>query len=109
MHAAKAKHGRCWLWMLEVTLGSFRCSLCRWGVLAIDAQPRCIHRPKSAAAVNGFTRGLDTRWAAVTNKPGEGLETHSENFKVLGAVVIHWSSGLTTQMALPVAEVGVPV
>jgi FkbM family methyltransferase len=37
-------------------------------VLAIDAQPRCLERLESAAALNGFSSGLATVWAAV----GEG-------------------------------------
>ena len=37
-------------------------------VLAIDAQPRCLQRLESAAAVNGFdSRGLSTRWTAVSD------------------------------------------
>lgn len=40
-------------------------------VLAVDAQPRCLQRLNSAAALNGFSDGLTTRWAAVTDgSPG---------------------------------------
>jgi len=40
-------------------------------VLSIDAQPRCLDRLSSSAAVNGFTTGIDTAWTAIsTNELG---------------------------------------
>ena len=54
-------------------------------VIAIDAQPRCLHRLRSAAAVNGFVQGLDARWAAVSNEPGEA-ETDSDKCSGLWGV-----------------------
>jgi FkbM family methyltransferase len=79
VHAAKAKHGRCRALDVGSNSGFYSLLSRSMGcsVLAVDAQPRCVHRLASAAAVNGFARGLDTRWAAVSNNPGE-VEAHSD-------------------------------
>jgi FkbM family methyltransferase len=43
-------------------------------VLAVDAQPRCLQRLESAAAVNGFEGGVETAWAAVAPE-GSGVKS----------------------------------
>jgi hypothetical protein len=43
-------------------------------VLAVDAQPRCLHRLESAAAVNGFEGGVEVAWAAVAPE-GSGVSS----------------------------------
>lgn len=64
---AAASHGTCYVADVGSNGGFFtllsRAIGCR--VLAVDAQPRCLERLASAAAVNGFASGVTTVWSAV--------------------------------------------
>ena len=51
--------------LLSRTLG------CR--ALSVDAQPRCLQRLASAAAVNGFSEGITTAWTAVGKEGSEPI------------------------------------
>ena len=79
VRAAKAARGRCRALDVGSNAGFYSLLSRSMGceVLAIGAEPRCIHRLKSAAAVNGFSQGLETRWAAVPNNKSGEVETHS--------------------------------
>lgn len=55
-------------------------------VLAVDAQPWCLTRLSSAAAVNGFTTGISTRWAAVSDDPNLTIEVGATKCSGLWAV-----------------------
>lgn len=43
-------------------------------VMAVDAQPRCLERLQSSAAMNGFVDGIEPRWTAVSSKDGVVLQ-----------------------------------
>lgn len=43
-------------------------------VMAVDAQPWCLTRLSSAAALNGYTENFDVTWAAVSDDPNLEIE-----------------------------------
>jgi len=55
-------------------------------VLAVDAQPRCLERLASGAAVNGWATGWTTRWTAVSNKANVQFEVGADRCSGLWAI-----------------------
>lgn len=61
-------------------------------VLAVDAQPRCLERLQSSAAVSGFSTGLEVRWSAVSATPGMTMQIGATKCSGLWSTdpALHW-------------------
>ena len=55
-------------------------------VLSIDAQPRCLERLASSAAVNGFTTGIETAWTATSRNEQGSIQVGATKCSGLWAV-----------------------
>lgn len=77
-------------------------------VLAVDAQPRCLERLASSAAVSGFTSGLTVRWGAVSDDPALRLEVGATRCSGLWGVTEE-SSYITNESTRSVVAAGLPL
>jgi FkbM family methyltransferase len=78
-------------------------------VLAVDAQPRCLQRLASAAAVNGWADGWSTQWTAVSDVRGLTIEVGATKCSGLWAVrdagwINDESASKTTVAAQPLTD-----